>query len=338
MGAADKLPLAKESLGILVKNLRENDTVSLVTYAGSTRVVLEPTPAPEREAILAAIDSLSSGGGTSMGSGMELAYANAVKMLRPGEISRVIVLSDGDANIGTTTHAEILASIRRHVEEGVTLSTIGFGQGNYRDDMMEQLADKGNGNAFYVDSPKQARRIFEEQLTGTLEVVAKDMKLQVDFNPEAVARYRLVGYENRDIADKDFRNARVDAGEVGSGHSGPALYELELTGRQQSRVAVVRTRAKAPNGERAQEAEVPLTREHTYSDFEDAPKSVHLAVAAAGFADVLRAGSDVSFEELSSVAAYCNDFSDEAEELVELIGRGRQATSNPPPRYVAEPL
>ncbi|HEX8536682.1 MAG TPA: von Willebrand factor type A domain-containing protein, partial [Cystobacter sp.] len=198
MNQQDKLPLAKEAMKIAVKNLNENDTVALVTYAGSTRDVLPPTAATDLERIYKAIDSLESGGGTAMGSGMEMAYKHAVKKASGRVVSRVVVLTDGDANIGPNLSADtMLRGIEGYVKEGVTLSTIGFGMGNYRDDLMEKLADKGNGNCFYIDSHKEARKVFEQQLTGTLEVIAKDVKVQVEFDPKVVRRYRLVGYENR---------------------------------------------------------------------------------------------------------------------------------------------
>src|SRR5205807_2627237 len=156
--------------------------------------------------ILSAIEDLTAEGSTAMASGIDLAYQQAMKGLVPGAISRVIVCTDGDANVGAHTHEEILKMIEGRAKEGVTLSTIGFGMGNYKDELMEQLADHGNGNNYYIDSLAQAKRVFQEQLGSTLEVVAKDTKLQVDFDPSLVAHYRLVGYENRDIADADFRD------------------------------------------------------------------------------------------------------------------------------------
>ena len=215
MSSADKLGLAKRALRILTDNLTENDTVSLVTYAGTTRVVLQPTN--DRNKILTALEDLKSAGSTGMASGIDLAYQQAIANMKPGHISRVIVLSDGDANVGPHTHDDLMKIISSRAKEGVTLSTIGFGMGNYKDELMEQLANKGNGNNFYIDSIDQAKRVFQEQLTANLEVVAKDVKLQVDFDPALVARYRLVGYENRDIKDDDFRKDEVDAGEIGAG-------------------------------------------------------------------------------------------------------------------------
>jgi Ca-activated chloride channel family protein len=303
MASPDKLPLAKQSLRILTGNLRDSDTVSLVTYAGSSRVVLPPTSIDHRAEILAAIDELSTGGATAMGSGIDLAYQQAMKGLVPGAISRVIVCTDGDANVGAHSHADILALIAGRASEGVTLSTIGFGMGNYKDELMEQLADKGNGNNFYIDSLAAANKVFGEQLGSMLEVVAKDVKLQVDFDPAIVARYRLVGYENRDIADNDFRNDKVDAGEVGAGHQVTALYELELTEQGQHAHAPlggVRIRHKEPRGETASEAAFPMVGGPAAS-FANAAVDLRFAFAVAAFADVLRNGQDAEHWSLAQI-------------------------------------
>ncbi len=289
MSSSDKLPLAKEAIKIAVKNLNENDLVSIVTYAGGTRDVLPPTPATERAKIDAAVDSLSSGGGTAMGSGMELAYRHAVQKASANVISRVIVLTDGDTNIGPNLSADsILSSVQKYVKEGVTLSTIGFGMGNYRDDLMERLADKGNGNCFYIDSHKEARKVFEEKLTGTIEVIAKDVKVQVEFDPRVVKTYRLVGYENRAIADKDFRDDKVDAGEIGAGHSVTALYEVQLNPAAEGDLATVRIRAKEPSGTEAREQRFTFARAQLKGSLEAASADFRFATAVAGTADILR--------------------------------------------------
>lgn len=302
MSGPDRLPLAKQSLKLMLRNLKENDTVSLVTYAGGTRDVLAPTPASEIATIERAIDSLSSGGGTAMGSGMELAYGHAVKMLKPNEISRVIVLTDGDANIGASSHEGILEAISKHVKEGVTLSTVGFGTGNYRDHLLEQLADKGNGNAVYIDSMTQARRVFEEQLGGLLEVVAKDVKFQVEFDPAVVERYRLVGYENRDIADHDFRNDRVDSGDVGAGHAVTAIYAVQLKGEGRA-LGNLRIREKAPNGEKAEEQLHPLTAANWHGSVNAAPRTFRLATAAALLAEGLRGHGTARYDQVDRLLA-----------------------------------
>jgi Ca-activated chloride channel homolog len=324
MSSADRLPLAKRALRILVDNLQPRDTVSLVTYAGSTRVVLAPTGLADRNRILAAIEDLSAGGSTAMASGIELAYQQAARGLRPGVISRVIVLSDGDANVGNTSHADILASIRGHVKEGVTLSTIGFGRGNYKDETMEQLANKGNGNNYYIDGLSQAKRVFQEQLGSTLEVVAKDVKIQVELDPSRVARYRLVGYENRDIADQDFRDDKVDAGEIGAGHQVTAVYEVELTSaRRDGAIATVRVRHKAPGGDRAVESTFPVAATAIAPTFAAASPDLRFAVAVAAFGDVLRGAEDAEHWSLSEIRTMAAAAADDADrrELVSLIDR-----------------
>jgi len=330
MSAPDRLDLAKRSLRILTNNLKDGDTVSLVTYAGSSRVVLPPTGMDKKGAILAAIEELRSGGSTAMGSGIDLAYQQAMLGLQPGAISRVIVCTDGDANVGSHTHAEILKIIAGRAKEGVTLSTIGFGMGNYKDELMEQLADKGNGNNFYIDSLSAAKKVFQDQLGSTLEVVAKDVKLQVDFDPSVVARYRLVGYENRDIRDDDFRNDKVDAGEVGAGHQVTALYEVELTDKgrlSNAPLGGVRIRHKQPRGEKATEAAFPMVGGPAAS-FANAPVDLRFAFAVAAFADVLRNGQDAEHWDLAKIRDYARAAAgddDDRKELVALIDRAIRA-------------
>jgi Ca-activated chloride channel homolog len=327
MNQRDKLPLAKEAMKLAVKNLNENDTVALVTYAGGTRDVLAPTPATQFERIAQAIDSLESGGGTAMGSGMELAYRHAVKKASGSVVSRVVVLTDGDANIGLTTPDAMLNSIQGHVKEGVTLSTIGFGMGNYRDDLMERLADKGNGNCFYIDSFKEARKVFEQQLTGTLEVIAKDVKVQVEFDPAVITRYRLVGYENRDIADRDFRDDKVDAGEIGAGHSVTALYEVvRAPGAEAKALGTVRIRAKTPTGTEASEQAFPIEARQVRGSLEAASSDFRFALAVAATADVLRGAGQAeswSLATLQKLAKGATDGQADREEFVQLLGRAQ---------------
>lgn len=331
MSGPDRIELAKKSLRILTENLIDGDTVSLVTYAGSTRVVLEPTGMQDKHKIFAALDDLQSGGSTAMASGIDLAYQQAMKGLKPGKISRVVVLSDGDANVGSHTHEEILKIIEGRAKEGVTLSTIGFGTGNYKDAMMEQLADKGNGNNFYIDSIDAAKKVFQEQIGSTLEVVAKDAKFQVDFDAKLVSRYRLVGYENRDIADNDFRNDKVDAGEIGAGHQVTALYEIELTaaGKQSNApLGGVRIRHKAPTGEKATEAAFPMVG-GAQASFANAPADFRFAFATAAFADVLRGGQDAehwSLAQIRDLAKAAAGDDKDRREMVSLIEKTMQLT------------
>ena len=261
MTSTDKLDLAKRSIEIALGQLDARDRVAITTYAGDVRLVLPPTRGHQRDRIRRAIQSLESGGGTAMADGMKVAYAQAVEMVRDGTITRVIVMSDGDANIGAVSHERMLASIRDFVKAGVTMSTIGYGQGNYQDATMEQLANDGNGNYFYVDTPRMAERVFGRDFTKMIQDVAQDVKIQVDFDETAVASYRLVGYENRDVADEDFRKDDVDGGEIGAGHQVTALYELEMKPEAGGRIATVRVRAKRPGGTVAKEASLDVPRD-----------------------------------------------------------------------------
>jgi Ca-activated chloride channel family protein len=287
MQGTDRLPLAKRSLRFLVDSLKPSDTVALCTYAGRVQRVLGPTPARERDRIHAGIEGLSAGGSTAMSSGLELAYSLAWESRVDGEESREVVLSDGDANVGRTAHGDMLESIAYYSDRGVTLSTIGFGVGNYKGSRMEQLANKGNGNAYYIDSFDEARRIFGEKIAGTLRVMARDTKVQVEFDPASVAKYRLVGYENRDVADEDFRNDKVDAGEVGLGHEVTAVYEVDL--REPSPGwAKVRLRWKSEAGGPATERVFPLDPAQDRAEFSQVSKSFARAVAVAALGENLR--------------------------------------------------
>ena len=328
MDSPDKILLAKKSLEILLSNLRESDTVSLVTYAGATKLVLPATSVEHKAKILEAINSLKVGGSTSMGSGLDLAYEQAMQSMRPGTISRVIVLSDGDTNVGPTSHQKILDIIDSRVKAGVTLSTIGFGMGNYRADLMEQLGDRGNGNNYYIDSLAAARKLFSTDLVSVLEVAAKDAKLQVEFDPNVVARYRLIGYENRDIKDNDFRKDSVDAGEIGAGHQVTAMYEVQLTDGakvQPASLGLVRIRHKQPDGHEASENTFKMNGVPAAS-FENASDDLKFAFAVASFADMLRGAEDAqnwSLDHAIAVARATAKGDADRLELVELMSKAR---------------
>ncbi|HEY4242674.1 MAG TPA: von Willebrand factor type A domain-containing protein [Kofleriaceae bacterium] len=329
MDTSDKLPLAQKSLHMLVEHLDPTDSVALVTYAGDTRLVLPATSVRERGKILAAIDGLGAGGGTAMGAGIDMAYREAMKTVSPDSITRVIVCTDGDANIGAVGGDALYKILAERAKAGVTLSTVGFGMGNYKDASMEQLADKGNGNAFYVDSPAAAHKIFVEQLGANLEVVAADTKLQVEFDPAVVARYRLAGYENRAIADKDFRNDAVDAGEVGPGHQVTALYEIELTDAGKASpapLAQLRIRWKPSITAEAIERTFAMASAPA-SELAAASPDLRFAAAVAAFADVLRGQEDAKQWSLASIEALARDAAGadpDRVELVSLIEKARQ--------------
>ncbi|MCA9714871.1 MAG: von Willebrand factor type A domain-containing protein, partial [Myxococcales bacterium] len=230
MGSADKLPLLKHGLTRLARTLNAADRVSIVVYAGAAGVVLPPTSGAETGLIVSALSRLEAGGSTAGGEGIALAYKLAKESFIKGGINRVLLASDGDFNVGVSSVGELTRQIERARESGVFLTTLGFGTGNYRDDMMESLADKGNGSYAYIDSTREAERALVQQANATLVTIAKDLKLQVEFNPSRVQGYRLIGYENRQLADQDFADDRKDAGDIGSGHTVTALYEIVPVG------------------------------------------------------------------------------------------------------------
>ena len=226
MGAPNKLPLVQQSLRMLTEQLGEGDRVTMVVYAGSSGLVLPPTSGEEKQAILAAIERLKAGGGTHGSAGIQLAYEQAVAGFIKGGVNRVVLCTDGDFNVGVSSPQELEKLITHKAKSGVFLSVLGFGSGNLKDRTMETLADKGNGNYAYIDSLSEARKVLVEQMSGTLDTIAKDVKIQVEFNPAAVRSHRLIGYENRLLAKEDFNDDTKDAGEIGAGHSVVALYEI----------------------------------------------------------------------------------------------------------------
>jgi len=331
MDSEDRLGLVKKSLKMLVKNLESQDTVAITTYAGGVSLVLPPTSIVDKAIILDAIDNLVSGGGTAMEAGIDLAYKQAHASFQSGSINRIIICSDGDANIGKTSPKEILKQIKSYVDQGITVSAIGFGMGNYKDAMMEQFANKGNGNYYYVDNMSEAKRIFVKQLTGTLQVIAKDVKVQVEFNPSAVSEYRLVGYENRDIADEDFRNDKVDAGEIGAGHTVTAIYEVKLRKQPESNLATVRLRYKTPDAQEttpADEVAASFDLSRVEQNFDTTSEDFRFSIAVAAFAEVLRgsfAAKDWSLEKIASIAETASQPSDrERQEFLQLVKKAQE--------------
>ncbi len=333
MGGHDRIDLAKQSLRLMTDKLKAGDTVAICTYAGGVERVLDPTGVDQRDRIYAAINRLSAGGSTAMGDGIQLAYELAKKSLVRNHVNRVIVLSDGDANVGRSSHEEIRKIIHGYRGQGITLSTVGFGSGNYKDAMMEQLADSGDGNYTYIDSEEQARRVFVDQLDGLLQVIARDVKIQVEFDPSVVATYRLMGYENRDIADKDFRNDKVDAGEVGAGHTVTAMYDVVLKRTDQSPVTV-RVRHKTPHGsERAEESVFPMPASAIAPTFQAAAPDFRFATAVVGFAEVLRkspAAAEWRLDQIAQIASNASFGRPERVELVGLVNRAAQLSGQRP--------
>lgn len=226
MSAPNKLPLLKQSMKMLVRQLDKDDRVSIVVYAGNDCVLLEPTAGSEQKKILAAISTLGAGGSTHASSGIITAYQLAKQVYMPRGNNRIILASDGDFNVGVTSRGELQKLIEKKRKSGIFLTVLGFGMGNYHDDTMEILADRGNGNYAYIDNLLEAKKVMVKEMSGTMFALARDVKIQVEFNPTKVAAYRLIGYENRALADEDFNNDKKDAGEIGVGHTVTALYEL----------------------------------------------------------------------------------------------------------------
>ncbi|MFB0515339.1 MAG: von Willebrand factor type A domain-containing protein [Candidatus Neomarinimicrobiota bacterium] len=319
-----RLESVKQSLYILVDNMQEGDKISICTYAGSVGTVLMPTTLTEidKEGIKGIISDLKAGGSTAMASGIQNAYDVNTSGFIEGGVNRIIVCSDGDANVGPTSHEEILELISLYVEQGITLSALGFGQGNYNDYLMEQLADRGNGNYYYIDSLAEAERLFSEELTAVMEVIARDVKVQVEFDRDEVIRYRLIGYENRDIADEDFEDEETDAGEIGAGHRVTALYEVELSGNGAGNLLTVHLRYKLPEGERDIPLDVPVTLNVLADTFSASSERFQFTVGVAEFAEILRASPYVntSFGDVENIISQAVSGGDDRDvEFLELV-------------------
>ncbi|AKS40454.1 vWA domain-containing protein [Wenzhouxiangella marina] len=316
MNSPDKLPLLVNSMKMLTRELDEDDRVAIVVYAGASGLVLESTPGNEHATISAALDRLSAGGSTNGGAGIELAYAQARQGFIEGGVNRVILATDGDFNVGQVDFDSLIDLVERQRESGVALTTLGFGTGNYNDHLMEQLADAGNGQHAYIDSLNEARKVLVDELSSTLMMIAKDVKIQIEFNPALVSEYRLIGYENRMLAREDFNNDAVDAGDIGAGHTVTALYEIALVGSGGERVdplryqtestggdpsgelAFLRLRYKAPDGDTSRLIEQAIRPE-------DGGMSERLAFAAAvsAFGQHLRGGQYLEGYSLDEILA-----------------------------------
>ncbi|WP_439638393.1 vWA domain-containing protein [Nevskia sp.] len=260
MQSADKLPLVKASLKLLAGQLTARDRISLVVYAGRTEVVLEPTPGDQTATIVAALDRLEAGGSTDGASGIQLAYAMAEKAFMKDGNNRVLLATDGDFNVGLRDVGQLKEMVENKRRNGVALSTLGFGTGNYNDALMEQIADVGNGHYSYIDSAREAQRVLVEERASALETIASDVKIQVEFNPAVVAEYRLIGYENRLLRREDFNNDAIDAGDIGAGHRVTALYEIARVGSGGEKVDALRygQAAKAGAGMAGELAQLKL--------------------------------------------------------------------------------
>jgi Ca-activated chloride channel family protein len=305
MGSYDKLPLAKHALQMLARQLRPQDTVALAVYAGAAGVVLPPTRGDHQGEILDAIGRLESGGSTAGAEGIRLAYRLARQSFDRKANNRVILATDGDFNVGVSNDDELVKLIEEERASGVFLSVLGFGTGNLKDAKMEKLADHGNGNYAYIDSMSETRKVFVQEMGATLVTVAKDVKLQVEFNPAFVKEYRLVGYENRLLRAEDFNNDAKDAGDLGAGHQVTAFYEIvPVSGGGSGELAWVKMRYKAPQAETSELMEWPV--QARVESFEQAPQDVRFAVAVAEYGMLLRQSKfaeGATFSHVATVAS-----------------------------------
>ena len=350
MEEPNKLPLVKSALKLLASDLTHADRISLVVYAGNTGVVLEPTPGDQEAVIDAALDRLEAGGSTNGGAGIELAYAMAHQAWIEGGNNRVLLATDGDFNVGTVSFDRLLDMVKDRRKSGIALTTLGFGEGNYNDRLMEQLADAGNGNYAYIDSINEARKVLVEQRDATLRTIARDVKIQIEFNPALVSEYRLIGYENRMLKREDFNKDQVDAGEIGAGHTVTALYEVTLAGsggghvdplhfghrlpaaqEKSDELAWLRLRYKRPEdgiNAASRLIERPV-RAAEIEPMERASQPFRLAAAVAAFGQLLRGGSYTGgfhYTDVEHLAreARGDDRHGYADEFLQLVGMAQK--------------
>ncbi|WP_242123783.1 VWA domain-containing protein, partial [Sphingobium sp. Sx8-8] len=353
MNEPNKLPLVKQSLSMLVNQLDAHDHVAIVTYAGSAGTALEPTPASQKQKILNVIDRLGAGGSTAGAEGIRQAYALAAANLDPQGVNRVMLATDGDFNVGITNSDELKGFVERERNKGIFLSVLGFGMGNYNDALMQALAQNGNGAAAYIDTINEARKTLVEEAGSTLFPIAKDVKIQVEFNPAAVAEYRLIGYETRMLNREDFDNDKVDAGDVGSGQTVTALYEIVPVGGPRAmsdlrygtprrepvgtsgEYGFVKIRYKAPNSDQSRLISTPIDRAVEVSRFENAPQDARFATGVAAFAELLRGGrygGSMSYDDVLRIAmgARGTDEYGYRSEFIQLVRAARTASSMQP--------
>ena len=356
MQAANKLPLLKNAMKMLTNQLRDEDRIAIVVYAGAAGKVLEPTPGSNKMAIHAAIDGLTAGGSTNGGAGIHLAYNLAQQSYLKGGINRVLLATDGDFNVGTTDDRSLKQLIETKRASGIALSVMGFGTGNYNDQLMQTIAQVGNGNAAYIDTIGEARKVLVEEFGATLNMVAKDTKVQIEFNPEVVETYRLIGYETRHLNREDFNNDTVDAGEIGAGHTVTALYEITLNGdtpvadplrygaskselradQASAELAYLKVRYKAPNADNSQLIEQPLYVRDIESRIDNTSADYRFASAVAWFGQVLRNNPQVQNQDFDSIINTANgakgqDTHGYRSEFVNLV---RTVAALNPPKHV----
>ncbi|MEM7300833.1 MAG: VWA domain-containing protein [Pseudomonadota bacterium] len=326
MSAPDKLPLLIKSFRLLLSKLNPDDTVSIVTYAGHAGTALKPTKASDRTAILSALENLRAGGSTAGAQGIEQAYRLAQQAFVKDGVNRVMLATDGDFNVGISNPDDLKTFIAEKRKSGIFLSVFGFGRGNYNDALMQSLAQNGNGTAAYIDTLAEAQKTLVQEAGSTLFPIAKDVKIQMEFNPAQVAEYRLIGYETRALKREDFNNDKVDAGDIGSGHSVTAIYEITPVGSdavlntplrygekkeavataQSDEIGFLKLRYKLPKESKSKLIETPVTASEAVADFGEAAVDVRFSVAVAAFAQKLRGNtalSDTSYENIATMAA-----------------------------------
>jgi len=348
MQEPNKLPLVQRSLDMLLDELDPRDTVAIVTYAGYAGTALEPTPASQKSKIRSVIDGLGAGGSTAGAEGIRQAYALAEANLDPNGVNRVILATDGDFNVGITNQDELKGYIERERSKGVFLSVLGFGMGNYNDALMQALAQNGNGAAAYIDTLSEARKTLVEEASSTLFPIAKDVKIQVEFNPATVSEYRLIGYETRMLNRDDFDNDKVDAGDVGSGQTVTALYEVVPVGgprtiadlryarpiaagpARNGELGFVRIRYKLPKSDVSRLISTPIDRRSEFASFAAAPQDARFAVGVAAFAELLRGGKyngSLSYDDVLRIvsAARGRDEFGYRSEFVQLVRAAKSA-------------
>jgi len=329
MNRQNRLGLVKKCLRMLVRQLKPEDRIGIAVYGSRGRKVMGHKGLDEKDEILATIESLHAGGSTYAEEGIRIGYEMAEEAYEKGCINRVILCSDGVANVGQTGADDILEVIKKKAEKGVTLSCLGFGMGNYNDVLLERLGDKGNGYYAYIDTIAEAKRLFEENLTGALQVVARDVKVQVDFNPDVVRSYRLIGYENRDVPDDKFRDDKYDGGEVGAGHSVTALYELKLWPGKSGTVATTYVRYKDPDTRAVTEFKSSIATDQFNESFGESSNEFALAATVTEFAEILRKSYWAKGAKLDAVLARAQKLSDQFKadtdviELVDLISKAK---------------
>ena len=350
MNSPDKLPLVKKTLRLLTQQLRPQDKVTIITYASGEKLVLPPTSGKDKDTILRAVNSLEAGGATSGERALRMAYDEAQKAFVKNGINRILLATDGDFNVGVADTETLKSMVAEKRKSGISLSTLGFGTDNYNEEMMEQIADAGDGNYSYIDSEKEAKKVLQHQLTSTLATVAQDVKIQVEFNPATVKEYRLVGYTNRTLRNEDFNNDKVDAGDIGSGHSVTALYEIIPQGKtgwladsryqkapaadgSKNEYAYVKVRYKLPGQSASKLIEQPVPARSI--PLAQADADTRLALAAASYAQQLRGGEyngklDWSAIEKMAAATRAKDPYGFIAEFKELIGIAKSLSSKQP--------